>query len=181
MKATRIEQLVQAALLIGLGAGCTVGEVGHEKRATAPLESKSGTTVTGMATFSLSGASMVSLKLTLSGASAGQHGVHLHAVGDCSALDASSAMGHWNPSMMTHGLPVTTPHHLGDCGNVDVAADGTGTLNFTGLWTIGTGDGTDMTDIVVHANTDDGTNPMAPATPGNSGARQACGVIVAAP
>jgi len=75
--------------------------------------------------------------------------VHLHAVPDCSAPDAMSAMGHWNPDMMMHGLPTGSMHHLGDCGNFDVGADGKGTLTITKPeWTIGTND---MTDVGQHA------------------------------
>jgi Cu-Zn family superoxide dismutase len=88
-----------------------------------------------------------------------------------------SAQGHWNPDMMMHGLPTGSMHHLGDCGNFDVGADGTGTLTITKPeWTIGTGDMTDVGQhaLIVHAATDDGVtqNP-----PGNAGARQACGVV----
>ncbi len=171
--------LVPAAMLIGLGTGCTVGDVpSNEKHATAPLVSRSASTVTGTATFTSSGPG-VTLTLTVAGATPGEHGVHLHAVGDCSADNASSAMGHWDPSMMTHGLPTVSPHHAGDCGNITVKADGTGTLTITNPWTIGTGEMTDIVGkaIIVHAAVDDGTSPPAPATPGNSGARQACGVI----
>ena len=159
--------------------GCTVGEVTNEKHATASLVAKSGSNITGTATFTQSGATVM-LKLTVTGASAGMHGVHLHAVGDCSAADATSAMGHWDPSTMMHGLPTAAVHHLGDCGNFEVGADGTGLLTFSNAWSIGTGGADDIVGkaIIVHANMDDGTTPPPPAGPGNSGARQACGVIV---
>lgn len=175
MKAPLIGQLFQTAMLIALGAGCTVGEPLHEKRASARLESKSGSTVTGTAAFTASGAK-ATVTLTVIGATPGTHGVHMHAVGDCSAADATSAMGHWNPDMASHGLPATDLHHLGDCGNFEVGADGTGTLTITNDWSIGTGEMNDIVGkaIIVHASQDDGVtqNP-----PGNAGARQACGVI----
>jgi Cu-Zn family superoxide dismutase len=176
-----IRRLLPIAMF-GLGAGCTVGEVGHEKKATATMEAKSGSTISGTATF-LAAGTMVSLTLHVSGATPGPHGVHLHVAGDCSAPDASSAMGHWDPSMMTHGLPAVFPHHLGDCGNFTVGADGTGTLTYTAPWTLGSGETTDVVGhaIIVHQNMDDGTAPAAPATPGNSGPRQACGVITLVP
>jgi superoxide dismutase, Cu-Zn family len=164
--------------LLALCVGCTVGEVTNEKHATAQLVSKSGSTVTGTAMFKQTGAT-VSLTLTIGGASAGMHGVHLHAVGDCSAADATSAMGHWDPPMAMHGLPSSAVHHLGDCGNIEVGADGAGTLNISSAWSIGTAEANDIVGkaIIVHANLDDGTTPPPPAGPGNSGARQACGVI----
>ena len=155
--------------------GCTVGEVTNEKHATASLVAKSGSSVTGTATFTQTGGTVM-LKLNVTGASAGMHGVHLHAVGDCTALDATSAMGHWDPSMMMHGLPTATVHHLGDCGNFEVGADGTGLLTFSNAWSIGTGAPDDIVGkaIIVHAAIDDGVTQMPP---GNAGARQACGVI----
>jgi Cu-Zn family superoxide dismutase len=159
--------------------GCTVGEVTNEKHATASLVAKSGSNVTGTATFTQAGATVM-MKLTVTGASAGMHGVHLHAVGDCADDVAANAKGHWDPSMMTHGLPTAAVHHLGDCGNFEVGADGTGLLTFSNAWSIGTGAPDDIVGkaVIVHAAMDDGTAPPAPATPGNSGARQACGVIV---
>jgi Cu-Zn family superoxide dismutase len=174
MKATRIGQLVAAAALVVCSAGCP-GQAPSGKRASAPLESRSGSSVKGTAVFLASG-DKVTLTLNVSGASPGEHAAHLHATGDCTAADATSAMGHWNPDMMNHGLPTATPHHLGDCGNFTVAADGTGTLTITDDWSIGTGDPNDIVGhaIIVHASPDDGVtqNP-----PGNAGARQACGVI----
>jgi Cu-Zn family superoxide dismutase len=177
-----IGRLACTAMFVALGSGCTVGDLRPEqppeqtKRATATLESRSASTVTGNATFTSSNG-RVTLVLTVAGASVGSHGVHLHAVPDCSAADATSAQGHWNPDMMNHGLPVTSPHHLGDCGNFDVVTGGTGTLTITKEeWTIGTGDVTDVAGhaLIVHAAMDDGVtqNP-----PGNAGARQACGVV----
>ena len=172
MRATLVAMLV-------LCVGCTVGEVTNEKQAIAPLVAKSGSNVTGTVTFTSSGAT-VSMRMNVIGASPGMHGVHLHAVGDCSAPDATSAMGHWDPPMMMHGLPSATVHHLGDCGNLEVGADGAGTLGITSAWSIGTGEPNDILGkaIIVHANLDDGTTPPPPAGPGNAGARQACGVIV---
>jgi Cu-Zn family superoxide dismutase len=164
-----------AGMLVAVGTGCTVGEAVREKQATAALESRSMSTVTGMATFvPVNG--KVTLTLKVSGATPGTHGVHLHALPDCSSLDANSAMGHWNPDMMIHGLPGDNPHHLGDCGNFEVGPDGTGILRLAkDEWTIGTGDVGDVIGhaIIVHASPDDG---MTQNPPGAAGARQACGV-----
>lgn len=184
MKATQIHRLVPIAMLaatwVALGAGCTactVGELPSEKRATATLESRSGSTVTGTANFAVVNGK-VQLTLQVSGATPGIHGVHLHAVPDCSSLDANSAMGHWNSSMMNHGLPTASPSHIGDCGNFEVAADGTGTLTVAkDEWTIGGDPNLDVVGhaIIVHASPDDGVTQMPP---GNAGARQACGVTM---
>jgi superoxide dismutase, Cu-Zn family len=180
MKAMSTGRLIQvamgAAMLVGLGAGCTVGEA--QKKAVAALESRSGSTVTGTGTFVANGGD-VTLTLTVSGATPGIHAVHLHAVPDCSSADANSAMGHWNSAMMNHGLPEAPAHHIGDCGNFEVGADGTGTLIITKTeWSIGTGDpATDVIGhaLISHAAPDDGVTQQPP---GNAGARQACGVTV---
>ncbi|RVQ69302.1 superoxide dismutase family protein [Croceicoccus ponticola] len=106
----------------------------------------------------------------------GLHGAHIHATGDCSAADFTSAGGHWNPNATNHGLDSAPPHpHAGDTGNIEIGEDGTGTLT-------GTSDGTwaalfdaDGSAFVVHAAPDD----MKSQPAGNAGARIACGVFVA--
>ena len=147
------------------------------KRAEAKLEAKSGSTVAGTAAFSDEGPE-VTMTLTITGAAPGTHAVHLHLTGDCSATDAASAGAHWNPDMSAHGLPSAAAHHAGDCGNFLVGSDGTALYTITAPWTIGSGDmNSDVVGhaVIVHANLDDGVSTMP--TPGNSGARIACGVV----
>ncbi|MEX2124077.1 MAG: superoxide dismutase family protein [Woeseia sp.] len=50
----------------------------------------------------------------------GAHGLHIHAMGDCSAPDASSAGDHFNPHDDPHGSPrdLDDAHHVGDLGNI---------------------------------------------------------------
>ena len=147
--------------------------------AVATLEPRSGSNVAGTATFTAAGNGQVAVMVKVANAAPGKHGVHLHLTGDCSAPDAASAGGHFNPENMQHGGPDGATHHAGDLGNIDVGADGTGTLNVT------TKDLT-LTDgphsvigraVVVHEKVDD----LVTQPTGNSGARQACGVIAAAP
>lgn len=174
MQSNRFTQLLPVMALYLLG-GCVVGDPPPTKRAAAPLEARSGSTVTGLATFQQVGA-QVSLILTVSGATPGTHAAHLHAVPDCSAADATSAMGHWNPGMLDHALPTAPLHHMGDCGNFEVGADGTGMLTLNADWSIGTGAPNDVLghSIIVHAAPDDGMTQMPP---GNAGARVACGIV----
>jgi Cu-Zn family superoxide dismutase len=145
-------------------------------KATANLESKSGSMVTGTATFEKKGTE-VTLTLEVRGATAGLHAAHIHAVGDCSSADGMSAGGHWNPTTADHGKWGGAAHHLGDLGNLTVAADGTAKMTLaTDKWSIGTGSANDVVgkSVVVHAMPDDFmTQPT-----GNAGGRQACGVIV---
>ncbi len=154
-----------------LAAGCA-----EEKTASANLESRSGSTVTGTATFTEEDGK-VTVKLDVSGATPGKHGAHIHENGDCSAPDATSAGGHWNPSGVNHGAPEASPHHAGDLGNLTVGEDGKGTLTLSSAeWQLDTGAANDVLGkaVVIHADEDDLTTQPA----GNSGGRVACGVIV---
>lgn len=151
------------------------GEQAPAKAASATIEGKSGSSMTGTATFTTVG-DKVDLKIDVAGLTPGKHGVHIHEKGDCSSPDAESAGPHWNPTNEEHGKWGEHPFHLGDIGNIDVGDDGKGTLSMsTDLWSIGTGGKSDLVghSIVVHADADDfKTQPS-----GNSGARVGCGVI----
>lgn len=143
--------------------------------AIARIEPASGSGVTGRAVFTVDGAK-VRLELTVEGLSAGPHAVHLHENGDCSAADASSAGGHWNPSASQHGQWGQDPFHRGDIGNLVPGDNGTATLTMTtDLWKVGDGSAGDVVgrSIVVHAKEDDfKTQPT-----GNAGGRIGCGEI----
>jgi superoxide dismutase, Cu-Zn family len=157
-----------------LAAALALVACGEDKQATTQLESRSGSTTTGTATFEEDG-EQVTLTLEVSGATPGRHGAHIHENGDCSAADASSAGGHWNPATKTHGPPDAN-HHLGDLGNITIGQDGRGTLTLSKKeWKIGDGSAEDVVGkaVVIHANEDD----LATDPAGNSGGRVACGVI----
>lgn len=145
------------------------------KTASARIEPRSGnTTLAGELQVAKYGAtSRLTIKLT--GTPPGQHGAHLHMTGDCSAPDATSAGGHWNPDGVDHGAP-TGASHLGDLGIITVAPDGTAQLTLDNpRWTIGDAAATDVVGkaIVIHSAADDFvTQPT-----GNSGGRIGCGVI----
>ena len=143
--------------------------------ALALIESRSESTPAGKAYFSAAEGGVM-VEIEISGATPGMHGIHLHETGDCSAPDAASAGGHFNPDKMNHGGPTTDPRHGGDLGNIEAGADGTGklTLTLTGL-TISPGEHSVVgRAIVVHADADD----LATQPSGNSGKRQACGVVL---
>jgi Cu-Zn family superoxide dismutase len=147
------------------------------KRAVAVIQSKSSSSVTGKVTFSeLDG--KVTMKAVINGATPGDHAIHIHAEGDCSAADGSSAGGHWNPSGENHGKWNQAPFHRGDIGNIDVGSDGEGRISrTTDLWCIGCGD--EKKDIlgkaiIVHQGPDDFSSQPA----GAAGPRIGCGAIV---
>ena len=104
------------------------------------------------------------------------HAIHVHEKGDCSAVDATSAGGHFNPGGMAHGRANTPVYHAGDMDNITAGAQGTAALDIhlRGV-TIGGNAPNDIAGraLVVHAAADDYTSQPA----GNAGARVACAVI----
>jgi Cu-Zn family superoxide dismutase len=144
-------------------------------KAVATIEPRSGSSVVGKAIFRSEGGT-VSLSLELRNLPPGLHAVHLHEKGDCSAPDASSAGGHWNPTQADHGEWGHPPFHLGDIGNIAPQPDGTASLSFsTEEWTLGDGSIRDIAgkSLVVHEKPDDfKTQPT-----GGAGGRIGCGVI----
>ncbi|HEX6748545.1 MAG TPA: superoxide dismutase family protein [Longimicrobium sp.] len=113
----------------------------------------------------------------ITGLPPGEHGFHVHAVGQC-APPFESAGPHWNPSSKQHGTLNPAGPHAGDLGNLNVGPAGTvtaaGTTRGGRLSELLDADGA---ALVVHEKVDDyRTDPS-----GNSGARIACGVIQRAP
>lgn len=103
-------------------------------------------------------------------------GFHVHEKGDCSAADASSAGGHFNPGGQPHGRAGAGAHHAGDSENITADAKGIAHVDahLAGV-TLGGGAANDVAGraVIVHAAADDySTQPT-----GNAGARVACGVI----
>lgn len=141
------------------------------------LEPKSGSNVTGTATFSEK-KGIVSFEAKLTGLKPGVHGIHIHEKSDCSAADAASAGGHWNPTHVKHGKWSDPEHHKGDIGNFTADADGNATVTLkTDEWCIGCGDANkDILGkgLIVHANPDDYTTQPT----GNAGGRVACSAII---
>ncbi|MCY4554732.1 MAG: superoxide dismutase family protein [Candidatus Poribacteria bacterium] len=146
------------------------------KQASAMIGASNDSGVTGMAVFTQNGDD-ITLTAEIQGASPGLHAIHIHANGDCSAPDGTSAGGHWNPTGVAHGKWGEGEFHLGDIGNITVGEDGTGHITLTtDLWEIDTGSDVDVVGkgIIVHAGADDFTSQPS----GAAGARIGCGVIV---
>lgn len=149
----------------------------QQATAKAVMEAKSGSNVTGEANFTDEGNGRVRFELSVENLSPGDHAVHLHEKGDCSAEDATSAGGHWNPTMKPHGKRGDgTAYHKGDVGNMTVGNDGKGTLDLVvDGWTIGGPDSTNIVGkaVIIHEKADDFTTQPT----GNAGGRLSCGVI----
>ncbi|MBC8025077.1 MAG: superoxide dismutase family protein, partial [Steroidobacteraceae bacterium] len=144
--------------------------------ASAQLAPTAGNTAAGTLTLTAEGESL-RISGTLSGLTPnGEFGFHIHEKGDCSAPDASSAGGHFNPANAQHGNPQGESHHAGDMLNAKSDASGAAQVDVmaSGV-SLTSGQPNDVRGkaIVVHEKADDySTQPS-----GNSGARIACGTI----
>lgn len=162
-------------------ADTTVSSSSNEQTASgspAPIVSKieprSGSSAEGTITLTASPEG-VRVQVRVSHVTPGAHGLHFHETGDCSAQDAASAKGHYNPTKQPHALPATSHRHLGDMGNITVGKNGEGTLDITikGATLVPNAPNTLLgTAVILHEKNDDGSQPS-----GNSGARIGCAVI----
>src|SRR5258708_3507135 len=92
-------------------------------KAMAVLSPTKGNSVSGTVTFTKVDGG-VKIVADVAGLTPGQHGFHIHEFGDCSAPDATSAGGHFNPHHMQHGGPEAAVRHAGDFGNLEADASG---------------------------------------------------------
>jgi Cu-Zn family superoxide dismutase len=145
-----------------------------EKSVHVAFLAKSGSQLAGSGTLTETGEG-VSVSLALENVPPGEHGAHVHEKGDCSAPDAASAGGHFNPASHPHALPASSPRHLGDLGNINIGADGKGTIDI-----LAPGANLKPNDpssflgkaIIIHEKKDDGGQPT-----GNAGGRIGCAPI----
>ncbi len=193
MARTSIASTLALAAAAAVLAGCasTAPPAG-----TAPVAPPPAKSTASRATVNLSpaSASLVSGTLTLVPMGDGVHitgevgglkpgdtrGFHIHEKGDCSAADASSAGGHFNPGAQAHGRSGHGAHHAGDTDNIVADAKRVARIDahVSGV-TLGGGAANDIAGraVIVHAAADDYTSQPT----GNAGARVACGVIKVAP
>lgn len=168
---------------------------------TAPVPSSAGPAMANRSTVASASvvlapasASLVSGKLSLMPMGSGvhvtgeigglapgsTHAIHIHEKGDCSAVDATSAGGHFNPAAHAHGRVGHGQHHGGDMDNITANAEGVAVVNVHAEGVVlGGGAANDVVGraVIVHAAADDYTTQPT----GNAGARVACGVIKVSP
>ena len=192
MARTSTASTLMLAIAAALLAGCaSTGTPTATAAAAAPAKSTASRATVNLAPAS---ASLVSGTLTLVPMGDGVHitgevgglkpgdtrGFHIHEKGDCSAADASTAGGHFNPAAQAHGRSGHGAHHAGDTDNIVADAKGVARINahVSGV-TLRGGAATDIAGraVIVHAAADDYTTQPT----GNAGARVACGVIRVAP
>lgn len=145
------------------------------RRAIVAINPTKGNTAIGLAHF-IEVEGGIRIVVTMDNLSPGKHGFHIHEFGDCSAPDASSAGGHFNPTHQKHGGPEFLERHVGDLGNI--VANDKGKARYDRVDTVISLNGPNSIigkSLVVHANPDDFTTQPT----GNSGGRIACGLIVA--
>jgi Cu-Zn family superoxide dismutase len=141
-------------------------------KAVAVLHSASGSQVSGTITFTKSGDS-VQVVADITGLTPGKHGFHIHEFGDCSAADATSAGGHFNPMKKPHGAPDASERHAGDLGNIEADSTGKAHLDLKDNMLKFSGENSILgRAVIVHEKADDWSQPT-----GNAGGRVACGVI----
>ncbi len=160
-----------------LGGALGLGQASAQT-ATASFVNAQGEKIgTGVLTDDPAGVRIV---LDLSKLPPGSHGFHVHAVGQCTPPEFTSAGGHFNPLVRKHGTKNPEGWHAGDLPNLVVGSDGTlKTEAVARDVTLGSSTSAlslfppSRTALVIHANADDEKTDPA----GNAGARIACGVI----
>lgn len=164
--------------LLGIAAltGCQMMSAGSApNQARAMLEPKSGSSVAGHVDFQQA-KDKVRVTANFAGLKPNsEHGFHIHEKGDCSAPDASSAGGHFNPDGQAHGHPLQGKHHAGDMPNLLANDKGVASTSFelSGIRLDEGKQGILNRAVVVHAKPDDYRSQPA----GDSGSRIACGII----
>ena len=160
--------LLLAGLVLAL-SGCVSQPA--KPGASAEFQARSGSRVSGKAMLSGLGSDKLRVEVDARDVPPGEHGFHIHEVGDCSAADASSAKGHYNPTGKRHGHHDKAERHAGDLPNL--VADAAGTVKYSAdLKGLSLKDVTGLS-LIIHADPDDYISQPA----GNSGKRIACAVI----
>jgi Cu-Zn family superoxide dismutase len=184
-----LRNLLVATAATCLGAGCSrqppapvvtahpvVGGAIHQ--AVAVLNPTEGHRAQGLVRFTRDGGA-VHVSVRVSGLAPGEHGFHVHELGDCSALDASSAGGHFAPFANPHAGRNADRRHVGDLGNLSANASGVAETEFVDSRVTLAGPALSGTAsilgraVVVHSQRDDLVSQPA----GDAGARVACGVV----
>ena len=139
------------------------------------LEPLGDSGVSGVVSFSMTPTG-VRVEADINGLTPGDHGFHVHEIGDCSSPDGKSAGGHFNPADVPHAGPEADTAHAGDLGNLKADKNGHALIAVMSTRvTLGDGASTDIMGraVIVHADPDD----LQSQPTGAAGGRVACGVI----
>jgi Cu-Zn family superoxide dismutase len=146
------------------------------KSAIAKIMPTQGSNTRGELTFTPDPKGGVHIVGSFTGLAYGEHGFHIHEKGDCSAPDATSAGGHFNPTNMKHGARDAQERHVGDLGNLKADPYGMARIDIVDQ-TISLDGANSIIGkaVIVHEKVDDFTTQPT----GNAGGRVGCGVIEA--
>ena len=142
----------------------------------SPIKNAKGDTIGSLAIRD--GANSLVMRVTIQpgGLPPGWHGMHFHAVGDCSDPKFMNSKAHVNHDSSKHGLLNPDGPDEGDMPNLFANQDGSAQAEvssetaLTGEGGLKDGDGS---ALIIHANEDDHTSQPI----GGAGDRIACGVI----
>lgn len=140
----------------------------------SPLRKGDGTEI-GRIEFTASDHGVLMRVLADAGAlTPGWHGIHLHAIGDCSDAALTNSGSHVKHSAAQHGLLNPYGPEEGDLPNIHAAADGSSAAEiFSSLTTLSKLQDADGSAVIIHANPDDHMSQPI----GGAGARVACAVV----
>ena len=170
-----------AAFAASIALSGAIAVAQQPARAHADIKGKN---ITGSAEFTeqtKGPSTVVEITVTVSGLTPGKHGVHLHAVGKCEP-DFTAAGGHFDPGPAGNTDPdANHPYHMGDIPNLEVGADGKGTMTIvTSRVRLAAGPlslfDADGTAIIIHGNPDQEVTGE-PKSGVSGGPRVACGVV----
>lgn len=183
-----------AATVIAAALGCQAsaqqtsdGHGNHAQHAATPaakpvtaaiavMHPTQGNKTSGTVRFTQEGGNKVKVVADIQGLQPNsKHGFHIHEFGDCSAPDATSAGGHYNPEGHAHAGPDAKERHAGDLGNLEANAQGNAHLEITldNLTITGQRNPIIGRGVIIHAKADD----LKSQPTGDAGGRIACGVI----
>ena len=180
----KVSNMLLTAGAVAIAGSVAFAQAQSKGTVTARAEIK-GQGITGTAEFTerkQNIGTVVEITLTAKGLTPGLHGVHIHAVGKCEP-DFTAAGGHFDPGPASNTDPdANHPFHMGDIPNLEVGANGTGTLKaLTTRVSLSEGPlslfDADGSAIIIHGNEDKGTTGE-PKSGVSGGPRVACGVIV---
>lgn len=123
---------------------------------------------------------LIALTFARAGVLTGEHAIHIHERGQCTAPDFADAGSIFNPQRKEHGLLDPAGPMVGDLPDLVLGHDGAARYNVAApLATLRPGPTSLLNPGGTALVIDDGPDDNRSQPDGNSGARIACGVIVA--
>lgn len=172
-----ILRILRRATITTLGLTALAASAFASEPSSFPIIDNDGETIGSVAIRSASGG--VLLRVSLEGLPPGLHGMHFHAIGDCSPPATFTHVGpHIDPDKRPHGYLHPQGPHEGNLPNLIVRADGSADVElYTHLVRLDGGPAAlrdaDGSALVIHAEPDDHRSQPI----GGSGKRIACAVI----